>query len=97
MTQVAIINTDNLDTGRAEAVEVHAPYCRHMAKYKKHPFYDGEWVISVDSPGAAGWAYNQDFILEADGLGEDPSDFVWDLAVFPCTGMVDHATVVNGL
>lgn len=97
MVKVAVVNTMNLDSGRDESVEVHAPDCRHLAQYARHPFFEGTWEMEANTPSEVAFEHNADFIAEAREFGEDPNDHAWNVAVLPCTRMTSRVVVVNGV
>lgn len=98
MAQIVSVNTDNLNTSREEIVEFHGPECNHIKRLAKHPFFEGAFKMGDWSDiDAAAYEYNADFIGEAEDLGEDPADSAYNVAVFPCTGLVKKTTVTNGL
>lgn len=84
---VLILNTSNLRTGHE--VEAHAPTCKHVAKYERHPFFDGGTVASYATAQAIFNDYNVDFYMEGGDLD------CWPVAVFPCTGLVGKTTTVS--
>lgn len=89
MSSIVFINTDNLNTGRSEAVEVHAPDCQHLARYRSHPFFDVGRPETWDSAQAFFDDYNADFIAEDGPAG------AWDIRFFACSGLVSKSTVIT--
>lgn len=89
MARIVFINTDNLDTGRDEAVEVHAPNCQHLARYRQSPFFE------VDEPEE--WESAQDFFddYNAAFIAEDGPAGAWDIRFFACSGLVSESTVIT--
>lgn len=89
MTTVQFVNTDNYPT--STEVEAHNPYCSHLKNYRNYPFI---WVEADAGTGEyetaqEAWSdYNADFL-------EEGSD-TWPLTVFPCTGLVERTTTING-
>lgn len=89
MARIVFINTDNLDTGHDEAVEVHAPNCRHLDRYRSHPFFEVGRPEEWDSAQAFFDDYNEAFIAE------DGPEGAWDIRFLPCSGLVNKSTVVK--
>ena len=89
MSSIVFINTDNLNTGRDEAVEVHAPDCQHLARYRSQPFFDVGRPETWDSAQAFFDDYNADFIAEDGPAG------AWDIRFFACSGLVSTSTVIT--
>ena len=82
MSRIVFINTDNLNTGRDEVVEVHAPKCQHLARYSRSPFFEVGRAEEWDSAQAFFDDYNEAFIAEG-----GPEE-AWDIRFFACSGLV---------
>lgn len=89
MARIVFINTDNLDTGRAEVVEVHAPHCQHLARYRSHPFFEVGAPEEWDTAQAFFDDYNEAFIAEDGPTG------AWNIRFFACSGLVSAPTVIT--
>lgn len=89
MARIVFINTDNLDTGRDEVVEVHAPDCRHLARYSRHPFFEVGRPEEWESAQAFFDDYNEAFIAEDGPAG------AWSIRFFACSGLVAESTVIK--
>ncbi|MGO2778227.1 hypothetical protein [Glutamicibacter arilaitensis] len=87
MTKVHVLNTDNLKTGNS--VEVHAPGCAHVARYKSNPWYEEGWIDEVADAQAIFNEYNSDFYAESGDEG------CWPITVFPCSGLVKRKTDIT--
>lgn len=87
MATVYTLNTDNLHTGNS--VEVHSPTCQHVAKYKRHPFFEEGWTDEIDDPQDIFNEYNEDFYAEG-GNGA-----CWAITVYPCSGLVIRKTDIT--
>ena len=89
MASIVFINTDNLDTGNDESVEVHAPNCQHLARHRGNPFIEVGQPEEWDSAQAFFDDYNEAFIAE------DGPDGAWDIRFLPCSGLVGKSTVIT--
>lgn len=89
MANIVFVNTDNLNTGRAESVEVHSPTCSHLARYRRSPFFEEMPAEEWDSAQDFFDDYNADFLAEAGPRG------TYDILFFPCSGLVTSKTVIT--
>lgn len=89
MAKIVFVNVDNIIPMAKEAVQVHGPGCGHLKKLARSPFFD------AGSPEE--WDSAQDFYNDynADFYAEDGQDGCWDIAFYPCSGLVSKKTVIN--
>lgn len=88
-------NTDNLTGTDLAPVVVHGEGCNHIKKALKDPYMKAglEKVSDVEQ-----WESAEDFAKDynAEFYAEDGQDGAWDIAFFPCTGMVEKVKVMTG-
>lgn len=89
MTQIIFVNIDNIKPEASEAVEVHAPDCKHVAQYKNSPFFDAGTPEDCNSAQEFFDDYNSDFYAESGQEG------IWAIKFLPCSKLVKKTTVLN--
>lgn len=88
-------NTDNLTDKYPAPVVVHGEGCNHIKISQRDPYMKAgfEKVSDVEE-----WESAEQFAKDynADFYTEDGPNGCWDIAFFPCTGMVERLTITTG-